>query len=156
MAKLPHTRLLHRVASPISLSRNPFPHHPWPRATATSLDVRPNAHSLILQAHLHCSHSAKKDLPQIPSESPTHPPISLGNESGPPHQPHTILLILQRTALAYLLSISLCLAWTGINGWYLVLNGQADKVDERSPLRIVWDATRWPVDAASGLFESVD
>ena len=57
------------------------------------------------------------------------------------------LVILQRMVLAYLSGISLCLAWSAAQGWYLVLNNRGEELDDRTPLSIAWHATLWPIDA---------
>ncbi len=93
----------------------------------------------------------------LSSSRPEQRPQRAGGPSAPTSTPRQakkstrLLLLLQRTAFAYLLGISLCLAWSAARGWYLVLNDRGDELDGRSPLRIAWDATRWPVDACSRL-----
>ena len=168
MAGLACARLFHKVARPIPTTRKTFSDPLRPRARTTFPAVRSNSHSRIIRAHFHRSHFAKTHQPRIPPEAPAQQPIPIsGSDLGhglktthpkPSTAPTLLVLVLRRTALAYLLSISLCLAWTGVSGWYLVLNGRGDEVDERSPLRIVWDATRWPVDAVRGswLFKEED
>ena len=149
------TLLFHRVADHLSTSRKTSATlRSYARPIYFGFGQKPQP--LVRQAQFRFSHPIKKNHSQTPPEAPTQP-IPVSNEVDPisktEPKPSTLLLILQRTALAYLLSISICLAWTGINGWYLVLNGRRDEVDERSPLRIVWDITRWPVDAARRLLK---
>jgi hypothetical protein len=122
------------------------------------LDFRSNCRGFITQAQFHSSRPVPKDCPQPPQSPLEHAsakpsPATLASNPIPKtdYKPSTLLLVLRRIALAYLLSMSLCLAWTGVNGWYLVLNGRGDEVDERSPLMIVWDATRWPADVSRRL-----
>jgi hypothetical protein len=132
-----------------------------PRWISSAPNLRPTSRRLILRAQLHCSDIMKRDHSQNRPAAPTES-IPRGNGDGASPGPNadrkysTLALILRRTALAYLLSISLCLAWSGINGWYLVLNGRGEEADERSPLRIAWDSTRWPVDAARRLLKEGD
>lgn len=107
---------------------------------------------LLLRAPFGTSHRLCQDRPQPPPEAPARPNPGRAN-SDPTHALSSPLLILRRITLAYLFSISACLGWSGIMGWYLVLNGRGDEVDERSPLRIAWDATRWPVDVSRRLLK---
>lgn len=106
---------------------------------------------LTLRAQFHCSDIIKRGYSQNRPEAPTKSTprrYGAGLSSKADLKHSALILILRRTALIYLFSISLCLVWSGINGWYLVLNGRGEEVDERSPLRIVWDFTRWPVGVA--------
>ena len=129
------------------------------RWISSAPNLRRTSRRLILRTQFHCSDITKRNYSQNRPEAPTES-IPRSNGAGPSpnanHKHSTLALILRRTALAYLLSISLCLAWSGINGWYLVLNGRGEEVDERSPLRIAWDSTRWPVDAARRLLKEGD
>ena len=130
-----------------------------PRWISSAPNLRRTSQRLILRVQFHCSDVTKRDYSQNRPEASTESiPRSNGAGPSPNADPKhsTLALILRRTALAYLLSISLCLAWSGINGWYLVLNGRGEEVDERSPLRIAWDSTRWPVDAARRLLKEGD
>jgi hypothetical protein len=150
--------LFHRIAYPLSMNRKKFSIALAPPTKTALLSSQSKSQPFIIRTQFHCSRSIWSDRPPHPPrpEAPAEP-ISGSTASEPipgtDHKPSTQLLVLQRIALAYLLGISLCLAWTGISGWYLVLNGRGDEVDGRSPLRIVWDATRWPVDTAKRMFK---
>jgi hypothetical protein len=130
-----------------------------PRWISSAPYLRRPSRRLTFRAQLHCWNIIKRDYSQTGPEAPTES-TPRSNGAGPnskaDRKHSTLVLILRRTALAYLFSISLYLAWTAINGWYLVLNGRGEELDERSPLRIVWDSTRWPVDAARRLLKEND
>ena len=156
MAILSRARLFNRVAYPLSRSWKTTSCFLGPRRRITFVDFHPGSHFLVLRAHLRFQHQLPKVHPQSQSDAPARP-IAESRKASPTAKvdpnSSTLLLILQRAVLAYLVYISLCLAWTGISGWYLVLSGRGEEVDERSPLRIIQDATRWPVDAARRLVE---
>src|ERR1700722_17028760 len=103
-----------------------------PRWISSAPNLRRTSRRLILRAQFHCLDTTKRDYsqnrPEVQTES-----IPRSNGAGPSpnadRKHSTLALILRRTALAYLLSISLCLAWSGINGWYLVLNGRGREVE---------------------------
>ena len=122
-----------------------------PRQISSAPNLLWTSRRLILRAQFHCLDITKRRYSQNRPEAPTES-IPERNGAGPSPKADlkhsAFVLILRRTALIYLLSISLCLTWSGVNGWYLVLNGRGEEVDERSPLRIVWDSTRWLVGAA--------
>jgi hypothetical protein len=159
MAKLAPVLVFHGAASSLLKSWTLSSTAIGLRANTNFLEFPSKSHPFITRAQFHCSRPVPKDHPQPPPEHPAEPgPTSIEFNPIPKtdYKPWTLLLVLRRIALAYLLSISLCLAWTGVNGWYLVLNGRGDEVDERSPLRIVWDATRWPVDVSRRLLRGSD
>jgi hypothetical protein len=125
-----------------------------PRWISSTPNLRRTSRCLVLRAQFYYSDIIKRgysrNRPAATTESI--PRSNMAGSSPKTDLKHSaFVFILRRTALAYLFSISLCLAWSGVNGWYLVLNGRGEEVDERSPLRIVWDSTRWPVDAARHL-----
>jgi hypothetical protein len=150
------TRILHRVADPLSTSCKTSSITLGPHATTTFLDFRSKSQPLVIRARFRCLHHVKQDH-SPPKTTPKDQSKYIPGRPGvdeiprPAQQISTPLLILQRIALAYLLSISACLAYAGVQGWYLVLNGRAEEVEDRTPLSVVWGATRWPVDATRSL-----
>jgi hypothetical protein len=115
------TRILHRVADPLSTSCKTSSITLGPHATTTFLDFRSKSQPLVIRARFRCLHHVKQDH-SPPKTTPKDQSKYIPGRPGvdeiprPAQQISTPLLILQRIALAYLLSISACLAYAGVPG----------------------------------------
>lgn len=131
-----------------------LPHPPGTRSTTIHTWAR-SSHHTHQKRHLSCSTTRLDEPTHRPQQQQDeqHNPRNLGlNQTTEMSKISTPLLgILRRTTFVYLLSVSLCLAWSAAQGWYLILKGRGEEVDDRTPLRIAWDATCWPIDACRRL-----
>ena len=164
MANLARWPLFHRLACSLSLNRRTCLGSSGRRRMASSDEHRPQSQPLITRAYFRISHPVRIPSPphtdpklqqqQQSKHIPGRPGVSEIEIPGATPKISTPLLIFQRVALVYMLSMAACLAYTGVHGWYLVLNGRGDEVEDQTPLSVVWDATRWPVDATRRLLSA--
>jgi hypothetical protein len=164
MANLARWPLFHRPACSLSLNRRICLGSSGRRRMTSSDEHRPQSQPFIPRAHFRFSHRVRTPSPskgdpkqqQQSKHIPGRPGASEIEIPGATPKISTPLLIFQRAALVYMLSMAACLAYTGVHGWYLVLNGRGDEVEDQTPLSVVWDATRWPVDATRRLLSGGD